>query len=105
MSTLEAENAELRRMLSEKDQMLDQSTGYKLMSSKINDQKKVTREALEYIAEVKRDRSIFTTTHKASGSTDQLDTVSVDNMQNELDKSEGRDEKLMELFRKCEIPK
>ena len=66
--------------------MLDQSQGYKLMVNKINEQKKVTRDALNYIAEVKRDRSIFATPNKASISADQLDSVSIENTQTELDK-------------------
>ena len=54
--------------------MLDQSQGYKLMVNKINEQKKVTRDALNYIAEVKRDRSMFRTPSKAS---DQYESVSI----------------------------
>ena len=79
------------------------------MVNKIDQQKKVTRDALNYIAEVKRDRSMFTTPNKASISVDQLESISIDNTLTELDKSNDksqvREDKLMDLIKKCEIPK
>ena len=56
--------------------MLDKSAGHKAMSNNINRQKKVTRDALTYIAEIKRDRSMFMSTPNQT--LDQISSVSID---------------------------
>ena len=48
----DAEIAELKRQLAEQARMLDQSQGHRHMVSKLEQQKKVTRDALTYMAEV-----------------------------------------------------
>ena len=67
----------------------------------------VTRDALSYIAEVKRDRSMFMSTPKQT--IDQVSSISIDQITNNDVKDEEahqlRDEKLMQLFDKCEIKK
>ena len=55
------------------------------MVNKIDEQKKVTRDALSYIAEVKRDRGMFKTPNN-SICVDRLEAVSFENTQTELDK-------------------
>ena len=73
------------------------------MSNNIDRQKKVTRDALTYIAEIKRDRSMLMPT------IDQISSVSIDQVSDQEKKQEEsqqlRDEKLMQLLSKCEIPK
>ena len=57
---------EMERQLVDKEMMLAQSTGHIAMREKIEKQKKTTRDALSYVAELKRERSIFRTPSKAS---------------------------------------
>ena len=56
----------MERELAEARKMLAQSTGHIAMREKIEKQKKTTRDALSYVAELKRERSIFHTPSKAS---------------------------------------
>ena len=79
---------ELKRQIADLNGMLDQSQGYKHMVNKIDEQKKVTRDALSYIAEVKRDRSMFKTPNN-SICVDRLEAVSIENTQTELDKMDN----------------
>ena len=76
VASLQAANDDLLRRLEEAEKMLNKSDNHKVMTKKINDQKKVTRDALSYVAEINRERSIFATPHKASQS--QFETVSVE---------------------------
>jgi len=46
--------------LEEAEKLLSKSEGHKFMQTKINKQKKVTRDALSFVANINRERSIFT---------------------------------------------
>ena len=89
--------------------MLAQTTGHQVMKHQIDLQKWTTRDALSYVAELKRELSIFHTPSKSISS--QFDSVShVDandlNMtQVEEEKMQGRQERLMELLQKSESKK
>ena len=63
---LKADKDDLLRELAEAKKMLAKSQGHSVMKQKINHQKKVTRDALSLVAEIRRDRSIFCTPQKAS---------------------------------------
>ena len=56
----------MERKLAEQEEMLAQSKGHSVMKQKIDKQKKTTRDALSYVAELKRERSIFHTPSKPS---------------------------------------
>ena len=62
ISSLQAANLAQQERIAALEAMLDKSAGHKAMSNNINRQKKVTRDALTYIAEIKRDRSMFSST-------------------------------------------
>ena len=64
-SKLSQENQELARRLAEAEKMLAQTSGYQLMKQQIDMEKKNTRDALSYVAERKRERSIFHTPSKS----------------------------------------
>ena len=86
--------------------MLEKASGHKVMLSNINSQKKVTRDALSYIAEIKRDRSMFMTPQKTS--IEQQSDMSIDAI--DQDKSETemallREAKLLDLLGKSEVKK
>ena len=78
------------------------------MHKKINQQKRTTRDALAYVAEVKRDRSMFATPSKSSIFNYESNLQEVDDLdasQIDEDKLQLREEKLMELLQKSEIKK
>ena len=56
---INAEKKELARRLAEAEKMLAQTSGHQVMTKQIDKQKKTTRDALSYVAELKRERSIF----------------------------------------------
>ena len=58
-SSLQETNEELMRELEKFKQMASKTDGYKLMVSESNKQKKFTWDALSYVADIKRDRSMF----------------------------------------------
>ena len=60
IAKLREENEALMRELAETKRMLSQSSGHEVMKMKIEEHQKTTRDALSYVAEVKRERSIFT---------------------------------------------
>ena len=103
ISSLQAANLAQQERIAALEAMLDKSAGHKAMSNNINRQKKVTRDALTYIAEIKRDRSMLLPT------IDQISSISIDQVTDQEKKQEEsqqlRDEKLMQLLSKCEIPK
>ena len=82
------ENEELKRQLAEAQKMLAQTTGHQVMKHQIDVQKRTTRDALSYVAELKRERSIF---HSPSKS--------------EEEKMQDRKERLMDLLQKSESKK
>ena len=78
--------------------MLDKSAGHIAMFNNINSQKKVTRDALSYVAEIKRDPSV------TQESTESIDQVTHQEKRQE-ETQQLRDKKLMQLLSKSEIPK
>ena len=56
--------------------MMQKTEGHKVMVKSINKQKKVTRDALSYIAEIKRDRSMFLIPLNVSA--EQASNISID---------------------------
>ena len=84
--------------------MLAQTSGHQVMTKQIDKQKKTTRDALSYVAELKRERSIFHTPSKSIAS--QLDSISqvdlddLNTSQVEEEKAQERKAKLMELLEK-----
>ena len=61
-------NKELMRKLAEAEKMLAQTSGHQVMMKSIDMQKKTTRDALSYVAELKRERSFFHTPSKSTNS-------------------------------------
>ena len=50
---------ELQKKLAKAEAMLDKSKGHRFMMNSINDQKRVTRNALSLVADISRERSMF----------------------------------------------
>ena len=84
-------NKELMRRLAEAEKMLAQTSGHQVMTKQINKQKKTTRDALSYVAELKRERSI------SQVSPDDLNMSHL-----EEEKAQERKAKLLELLEKSE---
>ena len=61
VSEQQTENDELKSRIAELESMLEKDNGHRVMMNNINSQKKVTRDALAYVAESKRDQSIVAT--------------------------------------------
>ena len=78
------------------------------MVSKINYQKKVTRDALNYVAEINRDKNMLSL-DKSTNSVEKQESVSFEKDKSELDPQEEklrlREEQLIEILKQCEIPK
>ena len=55
------EKEELARRLAEAEKMLAQTSGHQVMKQQIDREKKTVRDALSYVAKLKRERSIFHT--------------------------------------------
>ena len=73
---MKAANEAQQEIIAALKAMLDKSAGHKAMCNKINSQKIVTRDALTYIAEIKRERSMFMSTPNQT--LDQISSVSID---------------------------
>ena len=90
---MKKENEALLKKLALAEKMLAKSTGHKAMIKQIDKQKKTTREALSYVADLKRDRSMF-----------QLDSMSQIDVQDlsisDIDETKVQDRraKLMDLI-------
>ena len=96
------ENQELVRRLAEAEKMLAQTSGHQVMKQKIDREKRTTRDALSYVAELKRELSIF---HASASSVslpfDSVSNVDSDHMnttQVEEEKKQERKERMMELL-------
>ena len=82
--------------------MLAQTSGHKVMKNQIENQKKTTRDALSYVAELKRERSIFYSPFNSL--TSQFDSISQfdkeekNSLHFDEDKVEERKSKLIELL-------
>ena len=106
IAKINAEKEELARELAEARKMLAQTSGHQVMTKQIDRQKKTTRDALSYVAELKRERSIFHTPSKSI--TDQFDSISqvdpddLNTSHIEEEKAQERKAKLMELLEKSE---
>ena len=80
--------------------MASKTDSYQIMVSEINKQKKVTRDALSYVADIKRDRSIFSLKRESeSKSSCTTKDIEVDD-----EKQLRREEQLKKLLSKSEIP-
>ena len=79
------------------------------MKQQIDKQKKTTRDALSYVAEVKREGNIFDTPSKPIcsqfDSISKLDSARLNTIQVEEEKMQERKERLMELLQKSETKK
>ena len=77
------------------------------MTKQIDKQKKTTRDALSYVAELKRERSIFHTPSKSITSQfDSISQVDADDLNTshvEEEKAQERKARLMELLEKSEM--
>ena len=106
---LNQEKEELARQLAEAKSMLAQTSGHQLMKQQIDKQKKTTRDALSYVAEVKREGNIFDTPSKPIcsqfDSISKLDSARLNTIQVEEEKMQERKERLMELLQKSETKK
>ena len=89
--------------------MLARTSGHQVMKQQIDIQKKTTRDALSYVAELERERSIFQTPSKSvSVPFDSVSHVDSDYMNSTLvegDKMQERKERLMDLLEKSESKK
>ena len=96
----------MERELADAKQMLAQSTGHSVMRQKIEKQKKTTRDALSYVAELKRERSIFQTPSKSSISPNEsVSQIDEGEVEKESEKTRLREEKLMMLLERSESKK
>ena len=96
----------MERELADAKQMLAESTGHSVMKQKIDKQKKTTRDALSYVAELKRERSIFHTPSKPSISLNEsVSQIDEGDLEKELEKTRLREEKLMMLLERSESKK
>ena len=73
-----AEKEELARRLAEAEKMLAQTSSHQVMAKQIDKQKKTTRDALSYVAELKREHSIYHTPSKPKGDLDDVNTSHVE---------------------------
>ena len=88
--------------------MLAKSQGHSVMKQKIDQQKMVTRDALSFVAEISRTRSIFYTPRNTQSQFDSVSQVGADDLntsQMEEEKTQLREERLMKLLNKSEIKK
>ena len=97
---------ETKSRITDLEAMMEEKDGYKTMVRKINEQKQVTRDALSYVAEIKRDRSITPLRSAA----EMTSTVSIEQASNDWSKfdvesQQVRDQKLMQILNKSEILK
>ena len=97
------------RELAEARKMLAQTSGHQVMKHQIDRQKRTTRDALSYVAELKRERSIFHTPSKSIASqfdsVSQVDPEDLNTSNVEEEKVQERKAKLMELLEKSETKK
>ena len=95
IASLRAANEALMRELAETKRMLSQSSGHTVMKTKIEEHQKTTRDALSYVAEVKRERTVYSP--RASIASEHFQTL--DSSCSDEEKAKVREEKLMDLLR------